>query len=172
MMSSRLLLALTVVGLAACGEVSNPTVDAPVDVPITIDAPGPDALDIDAPPIDAPAGTRTVTVSKAGTGTGAVTSSAGGINCGGVCAAGVPDGTTLTLTAAPDVGTSFDGWGGACASAGTATTCTLTITADVAISATFTPIITLRLLHRSASQPPHIEKSRNGCGFKSYHINF
>ena len=138
MMSSRLLLALTVVGLAACGEVSNPTVDAPVDVPITIDAPGPDALDIDAPPIDAPAGTRTVTVSKAGTGTGAVTSSAGGINCGGVCAAAVPDGTTLTLTAAPDVGTSFDGWGGACASAGTATTCTLTITADVAISATFT----------------------------------
>lgn len=139
MMSSRLLLALTVVGLAACGEVSNPTIDAPIDVPITIDAPGPDAVDIDAPPaIDAPVGTRTVTVAKAGTGTGAVTSNAGGINCGGVCAAAVPDGTTLTLTAAPDAGSSFDGWGGACASAGTATTCTLTVTADAAITATFT----------------------------------
>ena len=44
-------------------------------------------------------------------------------------------GSVVTLTAAPAAGNTFTGWSGACA--GTAVTCTVTITADTAITAAF-----------------------------------
>ena len=80
----------------------------------------------------------TLTVSRAGSGNGAVTGS--GISCGVDCQEQYPSGTQVTLTAAPATGTdisTFAGWGGACAPAGTSQTCTLTIDADKAVTATF-----------------------------------
>ncbi len=44
-------------------------------------------------------------------------------------------GTVVTLTAVPAAGNNFTGWSGACA--GTALTCTLTISADTAVTAAF-----------------------------------
>jgi hypothetical protein len=81
---------------------------------------------------------RIVTVERNGTGTGTVTSAPGGIDCGTRCRARFLPETTVTLTTAPAAGSRFDGWGGACLSAGTATTCTLSMTQDRTASATFT----------------------------------
>ena len=50
-------------------------------------------------------------------------------------AATYASGTVVVLTATPDPGQPWIGWGGACS--GTATTCTLTMTSDKAVSANF-----------------------------------
>lgn len=50
-------------------------------------------------------------------------------------AASYASGTVVTLTATPDAGQPWVGWAGACS--GTATTCTLTMTANVNVSANF-----------------------------------
>jgi hypothetical protein len=68
-------------------------------------------------------------------GLGTVSSSPGTIACGGACSATFAPGTPVTLTAAPDPGTSFFGWGGACA--GTALTCDLTMDSARSVTATF-----------------------------------
>lgn len=54
----------------------------------------------------------TLTVSKAGTGAGTVTSSPTGINCGADCSEPYSNNTQVTLTAAPDSGSTFSGWSG------------------------------------------------------------
>ena len=78
--------------------------------------------------------TYPLTVTTSGPGT--VTSSPAGINCGSVCSATYPNGSLLTLTATPNKSTLFTGWrGGGCA--GTAPTCTITMNAATAVSATF-----------------------------------
>ncbi len=67
---------------------------------------------------------------------GKVTSAVGGINCGSdssVC--NVNLGGKVTLTATPSLGYSFKGWSGACT--GTATTCTVSMTAAKSVTATF-----------------------------------
>ena len=70
-------------------------------------------------------------------GPGKVTSTPSGINCGSVCSATYPSGTLITLTAKPNnTGTFFTGWSGGCS--GSAPTCTTTMTAARAVSATFT----------------------------------
>ena len=74
--------------------------------------------------------------SKTGTGAGTVSSSVGGVNCGSACAASLDDGTSVTLTAAADAGSTFAGWSGSGCS-GTAT-CTLTMDAAKTVTATFT----------------------------------
>ncbi|MBL8513789.1 MAG: dockerin type I repeat-containing protein, partial [Betaproteobacteria bacterium] len=74
-----------------------------------------------------------LSVNKVGAGT--VTSSPSGIACGGTCAANYTHGTMVTLTATPDVSTSFTGWSGACS--GTMT-CTVTMDAVKNVTATFT----------------------------------
>jgi hypothetical protein len=71
---------------------------------------------------------HTLTVTLAGSGSGSVT-------CNGVaCASSYSQGTVLTLAAAPASGSTFAGWGGDCA--GTSS-CTITISADKAVTATF-----------------------------------
>ncbi len=76
-----------------------------------------------------------VSVSKSGSGSGTVISSPPGISCGGTCSAGFPPGS-ITLRAAPNAGSTFAGWGGACA--GTTTTCTVaTSSGQVNVVATF-----------------------------------
>jgi hypothetical protein len=78
---------------------------------------------------------NTLTVSKSGTGSGTVTSSPGGINCGSACSHGFGYGTSVTLAAAPSVGSTFAGWSGACSGTGT---CKVTTNAAAAVTATFT----------------------------------
>lgn len=79
---------------------------------------------------------KLLTITKSGTGTGTVTSSPAGINCGTDCTENYAIGTRVTLTATPASGSTFTGWGGACS--GTATTCTVVMSAAKNVSAAFT----------------------------------
>lgn len=75
-----------------------------------------------------------ITVVKNGTGKGRVTSAPAALDCGTICAAAYPAGTSVTLTATPEAPSTFGGWGGACS--GTAP-CTVTVDKVVAVTATF-----------------------------------
>src|SRR5205823_4585379 len=77
----------------------------------------------------------TLTVNKTGTGSGTVTSSPPGINCGATCSAAYDSGTVVTLTATPAAGSPFTGGSGRDAVAGT--TCTVTMNAARAVTASF-----------------------------------
>src|SRR5207249_8370662 len=79
----------------------------------------------------------TLTVSKTGTGRGTVASSPAGINCGATCSASYNSGTTVTLTATPDTGSSFTGWSGACSGTGN---CNVTLTASTTVTANFADV--------------------------------
>ena len=81
------------------------------------------------------AGTYALTLYKIGTGLGTVASNPAGINCGTGCVANFTSGRLVTLTATPTTGSTFTGWGGACA--GTARTCTVTMSAARVVTATF-----------------------------------
>ena len=94
------------------------------------------------------AGPVALTVSKLGTGVGTVTSSPPGIACGTDCSETVNAGTTLTLLPTPAVGSTFVGWGGACAGTGG---CTVTVNAATAVTATFSPTPGTLTLARSGA---------------------
>ena len=70
-------------------------------------------------------------------GNGTVTSSPPGISCPGSCSTSFGSGTTVTLIATPSGGSTFAGWDGDCAAAGTASTCTLSMTSSRTVTATF-----------------------------------
>ena len=93
----------------------------------------------DTAPITVTAGSRTLTVTKAGAGTGTVTSSPTGIDCGSTCVSNFGDGTPVTLTATAGTGSTFTGWSGDCSGTGT---CPVTMNADHAVTATFSPTVT------------------------------
>ena len=78
-----------------------------------------------------------LTVSKAGTGSGTVTSSPAGISCGSDCSESYTSGASITLTASAASGSTFAGWSGACS--GTASTCTVSMSAAKTVTATFNP---------------------------------
>ena len=71
-------------------------------------------------------------------GNGVVTSIPSGIQCGSSCSLSMVHGSTIQLSAQPDPGYRFTGWGGDCA--GAATTCTLTLTSARSASASFQEI--------------------------------
>jgi hypothetical protein len=79
--------------------------------------------------------THTLSVTKEGTGSGSVTSVPTGIDCGSDCSEVYDYGTSVTLTAAPDVSSTFSGWSGACTGTDP---CTRTMDADKSVIATFT----------------------------------
>ncbi|MFM7253418.1 MAG: InlB B-repeat-containing protein, partial [Ilumatobacteraceae bacterium] len=79
-----------------------------------------------------------LSVTKTGTGTGRVYTTLGGVDCGTTCSGSVIQGTSVTFVAQPALGMRFDGWtGGTCS--GTLN-CTVTVTAPVSVTATFTAI--------------------------------
>jgi hypothetical protein len=79
--------------------------------------------------------TPTLSVTRTGSGTGTVVSAPAGIVCGDACIASLEQGTVVTLSATPALGSTFTGWsGGGCS--GTAT-CVATITAATQVTATF-----------------------------------
>ncbi len=80
--------------------------------------------------------TYALNVTRTGNGNGTVTSNVGTISCGATCSGTYNHGTSVTLTAAATIGTTFTGWGGACS--GTASTCTLTMDGIKNVTATFT----------------------------------
>ena len=63
-------------------------------------------FDLEPPP------TFALSVARAGTGAGIVTSTPGGIDCGIDCLESFNQGTVVTLSAAPNVGSVFVGWSG------------------------------------------------------------
>ena len=75
-----------------------------------------------------------LSIAFAGTGGGRVLSDPPGADCTTDCEVGFVDGTEITLTADPDPGSTFTGWGGACAGSGT---CTLTMDRARDVTATF-----------------------------------
>ena len=75
---------------------------------------------------------RTLTVTKAGTGSGTITGP--GITCGNDCSHTVTDGTSVTLTAS---GSDFNSWSGCSSASGTQ--CTVSMTSDRTVLATFSP---------------------------------
>jgi Divergent InlB B-repeat domain/FG-GAP repeat len=79
--------------------------------------------------------THTLTVATAGTGSGTVTGT--GINCPGTCSHSYTAGTLVSLTPTPAAGSTFAGWGGACAGTGA---CNVTMSADQSVTVTFTAI--------------------------------
>jgi trimeric autotransporter adhesin len=89
--------------------------------------------------------TPTLSVYELGTGTGNVSTSNGSapfINCGlaggTVCGQTFPQGSIVTLTATPAPGSVFGGWSSNCAAA-SANSCTITMSANQTVGATFNP---------------------------------
>ncbi|WP_263351921.1 choice-of-anchor D domain-containing protein [Acidicapsa acidisoli] len=85
-----------------------------------------------------------LTVTEIGNGTGTVTDNLEQIDCSqangvstGTCAGSYSSGTQVTLTAAASGSSTFLGWGGVCASAGTSPTCSLPIGQAVNVTASF-----------------------------------
>jgi virginiamycin B lyase len=77
----------------------------------------------------------TLSVAPAGSGAGTVTSNPSGINCGATCNASYLVNTQVTLTAAAAAGSTFAGWsGGGCSGI---LTCTVTMSANTTVTATF-----------------------------------
>ena len=81
----------------------------------------------------APAVQRTLSVTLAGG--GVVRSQPVGIDCGSTCSATFGDGASVVLTATASAGQRFAGWSGACS--GSSATCTLAMSADRSVAASF-----------------------------------
>jgi hypothetical protein len=79
--------------------------------------------------------TYTLTINKGGSGLGTIVNNPAGSN--------FVSGTTVSLTARPDPGSSFTGWSGGCS--GTITTCSVTMNSNVSVAATFSLMNTNQL---------------------------
>jgi hypothetical protein len=83
----------------------------------------------------------TLSLTLAGNGGGTITSQLATLNCNSSCAGKFAPGTTATITAAPNAQSIFAGWSGPCS--GTASTCTVIMSADQSVTATFTALFPL-----------------------------
>lgn len=101
-----------------------------------------------------------LTITIAGTGAGVVASDPSGpspLFCVKSCGASFPQGTAITLGAAPTKTSTFTGWGGACS--GTAALCTVTLDDAKAVTATF-KAIPAAATPTPAATPPASEPSQ------------
>jgi uncharacterized repeat protein (TIGR01451 family) len=82
----------------------------------------------------------TLTVTKAGNGSGTVTDNGmnGLINCGNICSASYPQGTSVSLSATPAGTSVFAGWSGACTSRDP-NNCSINMNSIETVTATFSP---------------------------------
>jgi pimeloyl-ACP methyl ester carboxylesterase len=95
-----------------------------------------------------------LSVTRNGGGGGTVVSNYAGINCGSACSANFAGGTSVTLTATPDANSTFAGWSGAgCSGTGS---CTVRLSQNAAVTATFNQLAT--------NQTLSISKSGSGTG--------
>jgi uncharacterized repeat protein (TIGR02543 family) len=88
-----------------------------------------------------------VPLSVSVSGPGTVTGGGGAINCGNngsLCSANFPQDESVTLTATPATGSTFAGWSGACG--GTATSCTVLMSAARSVAATFVSEVALTVV--------------------------
>ncbi len=92
---------------------------------------------------------HTLAVGRAGTGTGTVVSADGHITCGSDCEYRYTGEPTVTLTATAAPASVFAGWSGDCA--GTAATCSVTMTATRAVTAGFASAHTLDVTRAGAA---------------------
>jgi hypothetical protein len=121
---------ITAIGTTTSGSVITASVNVTV-VSATATAP--------APP------TATLSIFELGSGTGDVSTLNGaapflncGITGGTVCGQTFPQGTVVTLTATPSPTSKFAGWTSNC-TVSTPTSCTITMTTNATVGATFTP---------------------------------
>ena len=99
------------------------------EVSITVDGPA---------SLGCPQGAVTATLAlnvTAGINDGTIVSNPGGVICPFACAATFPLGTAVTLSATPNPGKSFIGWGGCDSQAGL--TCNVTMSTDRTVTASF-----------------------------------
>ena len=93
-----------------------------------------------------------LTVSKTGSASASsstVTSDTGGISCGSLCSAQIPQNTVVTLTATTDANTAFTGWSGSgCSGTGT---CVVTMDAAKSVSAGFSSSVFSVTLNKMTS---------------------
>lgn len=76
-----------------------------------------------------------LSIAKIGTGGGTVTRTGGAINCGSICTESLAPGSTVTLTASPNAGSTFTGWsGGTCTGTGS---CAFSLNANTTVNAQF-----------------------------------
>jgi hypothetical protein len=109
------------------------------------------------------ANTHALAVTLTGSGDGNVSSSPAGIDCGADCAEQYPDSTAVTLTPTPSLGSTFVGWGGACAGTGA---CVVNVTSDVSITAQFEAVSHLVTVGVTGSGNGYVSSSPGGiaCG--------
>ena len=106
-----------------------------------------------------------LSVSLEGSGSGTVSSGDGEIACPDTCTAAFDTGSSVTLTATAAAGSSFTGWGGACAEA-TGDTCSLTMDAPQEVTATFTRLsylLTVTVTGSSAGSVSSSPAGIDGC---------
>jgi hypothetical protein len=95
-----------------------------------------------------------VTVGKAGNGSGLITSAPAGISCDPTCAASYVTGTSVTLSATPNSGSTFGGWsGGGCA--GTSS-CTVAGNGALIVTASFNLTTTSTTTTSTDTTPPMV----------------
>jgi len=89
------------------------------------------------------------------TGTGSVTSSPAGISCGADCSQSYTSGTSVTLSAAAGSGYTFSGWSGSGVSCAGTGSCTVAMSVNRIVTASFTPTsttaTTIRLIPATTS---------------------
>lgn len=82
---------------------------------------------------------HSLTVNRAGDGAGTVKSAPAGIDCGPTCEATYGDSQTVTLTAEPEPGSTFEGWTGPCSTS--APTCDIRMSETRNVTATFSKAV-------------------------------
>lgn len=105
---------------------------------------------------------KTLTVRHSGGGSGLVTSNPAGISCGGFCAKAYAPGTSVTLSADPDPGTSFEGWQG-CDSVSSGQ-CTVQMSELKTVTATFTPITHTLTVEKNGTGSGKVTGDGIDCG--------
>jgi len=110
-----------------------------------------------------------LSISTAGSGTGRVSATTAGISCTrdggasfGICWSPRASSESVTLTATPADGSVFTGWGGACSAS--ASTCTLTMDAAKAVSASFAPAVAVTQIVLDPTTSTTLYSSLSGNG--------